>query len=81
MCTTAKLKVGDKESPEFGMHDNSVFWSQKIAPGQVGYLDVAFDPAYHGPQGTGPVVRAIYFSTDDPQNKTSQVRLLADVTD
>lgn len=80
MCTTAKLRVEERESPEFGMHDNPVFWSEKIVPGQTAYLDVVFDPAYHGPQGTGRIVRAIYLLTDDPQNKTSQVRLIANVT-
>ncbi len=78
-CTTAKLTVGDKESPEFGMHTGPAFWSQKIAPGQTGQLEVIFDPAFHGPQGTGPAVRAIYLSTNDPENKKAEVRLLANV--
>ena len=76
-CTTAKLKVGDKTSLEFGMDRHST--SQKIAPGQTGFLEVTFDPAFHGPQGTGSVVRAVYLSTDDPQNKKVEVRLVANV--
>lgn len=80
-CTTARLKVGDRESPEFGMSSNPIFWSQKIAPGQTGYLEVTFDPAYHGSQGTGPVIRAIYLSTNDSQNKTAEVRLIANVVE
>lgn len=79
MCTTARLKVGDEEGEEFGMHSNPVFWSQKIAPGEIGYLEVVFDPAFHGPQGTGPMVREVYLSTDDPQNKKVEVRLIANV--
>lgn len=79
MCTTAKLKVGDKESPEFGMHTSLLFWSQKIAPGQTAYLEVTFDPAYHGPQGVGDIVRAVYISSSDSQNKKVEVRLLAKV--
>lgn len=77
-CTTAKLKVGDKTSPEFGMDKRST--SQKIAPGQTGFLEVIFDPAFHGPQGIGEAVRVVYLSTNDPQNKKVEVRLVANVT-
>ncbi len=79
MCTTARLRVRDKESGEFGMHSKSGFWSQKIAPGETGYLKVTFDPAFHGPGGTGSVVRAVYLSTDDPKNKTAEIKLLVNV--
>lgn len=79
MCTTSILRVGDKESPKFGMHDNPVFWSQKIASGEVGFLEVTFNPAFHGPQGIGPVVRIVYLSTNDAQNKKVEVKLLANV--
>lgn len=78
-CTTARLRVGDKESPKFGMNNNPVFWSQKIAPNEVGQLEVIFDPAFHGPQGTGPVVRVVYLSTNDKQNVKAEVRLSANV--
>jgi hypothetical protein len=79
MCTTAVLRVGDKESPKFGMHDNPAFWSQTIAPEQAGFLEVEFDPAFHGPQGVGLAVRAVYLSTNDPENKKAEVKLLANV--
>lgn len=78
-CTTARLMVGDKESPKFGMNNNPVFWSQKIAPNETGQLEVIFDPAFHGPQGTGPVVRVVYLSTNDKQNVKAEVRLSANV--
>lgn len=76
-CTVARLKVGNRESPEFGM-DKS-FTSQKIPPGETGFLEVTFDPAFHGPQGAGPAVRVVYLSTNDPLNKKVEVRLLANV--
>ena len=79
MCTTARLKVGDKVSPEFGMHTNSTFWSQKITPGETGFLEVTFDPAFHGPLGVGEIIRAIFISSDDPQNKKAEVRLITNV--
>lgn len=79
MCTTARLRVGDKISSEFGMHSNSAFWSQKIAPGETGFLEVTFDQTFHGPQGTGQAVRIVYLSTNDPQNKKAEVRLITNV--
>lgn len=78
-CTAAILKVGDKISPKFGMHQNPAFWSQKIATGETGYLEVIFDPAFHGPGGTGLAVRAVYLSSNDPQNQKAEVRLSANV--
>jgi len=79
MCTTVRLRIGDKLSPEFNMHSNNSLWSEKIAPGETGYLEVVFDPAFHGPGGTGPVARAVYISTNDPDNKDTELLLLADV--
>lgn len=78
-CTTAVLKMGDKKSPESGMY-GSGFWSQNISPDQTAYLEVIFDPAYHGPQGIGPAVRAVYISTNDPENKRNEILLNANVT-
>lgn len=79
MCTTAILTVGDKKSTKFGMHKNPAFWSETIAPGQTGFLEMTFDPAFHGPEGTGSVMRAVYFFTNDPEQKEMEVRLSADV--
>ena len=82
MCTTARLRVGDKISSDFGMTrmgDSPAFWSQKIAPGEKGYLEVTFNQAMHGEAGLGDIVRAIYISTDDEQNRKAEVRLIANV--
>jgi hypothetical protein len=81
MCTTARLRVGDRLGREFGMHDNVALWSEKIAPGETGYLEVAFDPNFHGPGGTGPVTRAVYLSTNDPENKNLEFILVVNVTE
>ena len=79
MCTTARLKVGDKESEEFGMHSNPVLWSQKIVPGEIGFLEVTFDQAFHGPQGTGLATRIIYISSNVSKNKKAEAKLTANV--
>lgn len=80
-CTTAILKVGEKTSPTFGMSGNPKRWSQTITPGQKGYLEVIFDPAFHGSEGKGFAARAVYLSTNDPAHKKAEVRLIANVVD
>lgn len=79
MCTTVRLRVGNKLSSEFGMHNSNSLWSEKIASGETGYLEVAFDPAFHGPGGVGLITRAIYVLTSDPDNKDIEFLLMADV--
>lgn len=77
-CTTAVLRVGDKASPSFGM-EPMPFWSEEIPAGEVAQLEVAFDPAYHGDAGMGPVTRGIYVSSNDPKNKRVELLLSANV--
>lgn len=79
-CTTALLRINGKESNKFGMDGSPAYWSGIIPTGQTGQLEVIFDPAFHGPQGTGPATREIYFTTNDPQNKEAKVTLNANVT-
>lgn len=78
-CTTASLKIGDNESSSFGMDSVFSSWTGKISSGGKGYLEVTFDPAYHGSSGVGAAVRAIYFATNDPNHKKAEVRLSANV--
>jgi hypothetical protein len=65
MCTTAQIKVGDKESRFFGMEmmgDKNPFLDFKIPAGETAKIIVNFDPAAHGPQGVGPFDRVIWLS-------------------
>lgn len=78
-CTTASLKIGDNESPSFGMDSAFSSWTGAIPANGKGYLEVTFDPAYHGSSGVGAAVRAIYFATNDPNHKKAEVRLSANV--
>lgn len=64
MCTTARLEVNGKESPEFGMHTNSLLWSEIIPAGETARLKVVFDPVFHGPTGTGQMARVVYLKTN-----------------
>ena len=38
------------------------------SPGETAEIIADFDPAYHGPQGTGPVTRIVSFETNDPDH-------------
>lgn len=79
-CTTALLRIVDRVSPELGMHTKLPLWSEKLAPGETGFLDLTFDPAFHGHEGVGQITRAAYISTSDLQNSKAEVRLIANVT-
>ena len=63
-CTKAQLKIGETLSPFFGMSSVSS-WICEVPPGQEAKLEVIFDPAYHGPQGIGPINRLVAVETND----------------
>lgn len=83
MCTTAQLKADGKAiSPIFGMPmhgDEKSNWSEEIASGKAAEIEATFDPAAHGPEGTGPIERIISFKTNDPDKKTVELHFSANV--
>jgi hypothetical protein len=66
-CTKAYTTINGIEGPHFGMSDLSA-WIGEVVPGKDAKLTVAFDPAYHGPQGTGPINRFVSVETNDSSN-------------
>jgi len=65
MCTTAKVKVGDKETRLFGMEmagDSNPPLNMEIPAGETAKVTVEFDPAAHGPEGVGPFDRIVWLS-------------------
>jgi hypothetical protein len=74
MCTTVKLIIGDKESPVFGMHENTN-WNGKIAAGDSAILEVSFDPNAHGPEAVGPFERIILVKSNADNNDELEVRI------
>jgi len=65
MCTTARVKIGDKETRFFGMEmtgDKNAPVSLEIPAGESAKVTVNFDPAAHGPAGTGPFDRIVWLS-------------------
>lgn len=67
-CTKAFVTVGKDESPKFGM-DTLSSWVGVVASGNEAKLTVVFDPAYHGPQGVGPINRFVSVETNDRANQ------------
>ena len=78
MCTEAKLIINGQESSNFGMHSNSS-WLGEVEPDQEAELVVTFDPAFHGPSGTGQISRIISVETNDQNNPTLEFKLSANV--
>lgn len=74
MCTTAKVITRAGSSPAFKMHEVSD-WQGVLEPGETGKLEVDFDPAFHGPTGTGPVERIISVETSDPNKSYVEFNL------
>lgn len=81
MCTEASLKVGDKESPYFGMpgHTANPGWQATILQGSDGLLTVRFDPNAHGPSGTGLIKRVVRVFFSDPQSTYTDINFSANV--
>lgn len=68
MCTTAKVKIGDRETKFYGMEMNgdlNPLVDLNFSAGRDATVTFDFDPAAHGPQGVGPFDRVVtlYFDT------------------
>lgn len=66
-CTKANVEIDGKSSQNFGMSGVSS-WIGKVLPGKEAKINVIFDPAFHGPQGVGPVTRFVSIETNDKGN-------------
>lgn len=77
-CTKAQVKIGDTTSPSFGMNSVSS-WIGDVPPRQEAQLEVIFDPAYHGPQGAGPINRLVSVETNDANNSKIEFSLTGTV--
>ncbi len=67
MCTTATLIRGERQMGPFGMPGHGLVpgISETLASGEEGSLEIAFDPAAHGPAGVGKIERSIYVESGD----------------
>ena len=68
-CTRAFVTIDGVDGPDFGMSGVSD-WVGEVAPGKQAKLSVVFDPAYHGPNGVGPITRYVSVQTNDKATPT-----------
>lgn len=69
MCTTASVDIGGKSTKFFGMEgygDANPPVNIEIGNDQEAKVIVKFDPAAHGPEGTGPFDRVVWLTFSDP---------------
>ncbi len=79
VCTSVVLRVGGRSSPEFIDKEPQVSWNgETLLPGQNGYLDVVYDPTVFS--DSGPVTRAVYIQSNDPNRSEVRVTITAYVT-
>lgn len=76
-CTTAQFKIGESQSPIFGMHEPPS-WSVTLKVGETGELVVFYDPAVH-PE-VGSITRVVSIFSNDPRGKEKKVTVYAEVT-
>ncbi|MGB3715781.1 MAG: DUF1573 domain-containing protein [Candidatus Promineifilaceae bacterium] len=50
-----------------------------IAADQSGILHIEFDSGFHGPDLTGPLIRQVFITSNDPQQPEIQVELIVNV--
>lgn len=77
-CTVANVTIDGKRSENFGMSGISN-WTGEVNAGKEATLTVIFDPAFHGPQGIGPVTRYVSVETNDQRNRKITYTLTATV--
>jgi len=78
-CTEAQIIRGGNKSKKFGMHPNTLTWSETIPPGEEATLRIFYDPAAHGPEGIGPFRRAIWIESSDSDQEKVEVRIQGSV--
>ncbi len=78
-CTKAQIIHDGNKSKQFGMHPNTLTWSETIPPGEEATLRILYDPAAHGPEGTGPFRRAVWIESSDTDQEKLEVRIQGSV--
>lgn len=69
MCTQAKVSLNGNETKFFGMEhgmDKNPPISFEVPANETAKVTVTFDPAAHGPQGTGSFDRMVWLTFSDP---------------
>ena len=83
MCTTANIT--DASGEQFGMfgmqgHRGLALNTDIVVnPGEQALVEAIFDPAAHGPNGTGMAQRSIILETNSALNPKTEIRFSANV--
>ena len=82
MCTLATLVTSAGRVGPFGMpsHESIPNIQQTLAPNEEARVEIVFDPAAHGPQGTGKVRRIVYLETGGGPDSAFELTFEATVT-
>ncbi len=83
MCTTARVKYSDGNVSKLGGmrgHGAPTYLNRAIQPGESFQVEVIYNPAAHGPAGTGPVNRTVYIETNSTRMPVIELNLSAMVT-
>jgi hypothetical protein len=65
-CTTGQITIKEEKSPSFSMHSKST-WTGSVAPGEKASVSLTYNPSLMPVKGD--ITRAVYVSTNDPENK------------
>lgn len=81
-CTKVYFEKNGQKGPAFGMKGSGGVsnWVGTLAPNEEGKLTAVFDPAFHGPQGTGQISRVVSAETNDPARQYIEFSFTGDVT-
>jgi hypothetical protein len=77
-CTTVQIKSKTTSSPVFSMHSRPGYVFT-VLPDETVELLVVFDPAFHGPAGTGLAERSVRILTNDAANPILDFLTVANV--
>lgn len=82
MCTIALLKREGSQRGPFGMPGHGIIPSlnETLLPGEQARIVVTFDPAAHGPSGTGKIRRIVSIETNSQTKPKIELSFSADVT-
>lgn len=83
MCTTAQAIYEDGEKSKTGGmrgHGARTILNKTIGPGETVQIKAVFDPAAHGPAGTGPASRTVYVATNSREKPVVELNFEAMVT-
>lgn len=80
-CTKVHFEKKGQKGPAFGMKGagGDSGWVGVLKPNEEGKLIAVFDPAFHGPQGIGPISRIVSAETNDPDHPYIEFSFSANV--